>query len=71
MVRLFRAKQQLFEKHWPSGAARFGGWMLATGALTRMLGNGVLYPAGDAFREAHRAWRSIWGRRGEYMRRQV
>jgi GT2 family glycosyltransferase len=66
MVRLFRAKAQLFEKHWSRGAAWFGKRMLACWALTRTLALGVVQLVVPSLRPSFRTWREIWRRRAAY-----
>ena len=67
MIRLFKAKAQLFRKHWNGMAASFGITMLAVWALTRMIANGVLAILLRARRPQFRAWREIWRRRAEFL----
>ena len=66
MVKLFRAKTQLVEKHWRPGAKWFGRWMLKLWALTRMLATGVLRLIRPSHSGSYEAWREIWGRRAEW-----
>lgn len=66
MVKLFRAKARLIEKHWSPAQARFGKTMLKTWALTRMLGTGVLCRFNPRRRDSFEAWRDIWRRRSTY-----
>lgn len=66
MVRLFRAKAQLFAKHWSPARARFGGRMLSLWALTRSLAFGSLAVLWPARAHAAESWRAIWARRAEW-----
>ena len=61
LVRLFRAKAQLFEKHWSPAAARFGVVMLDLWAGTRAAAHAV---TGNA--AARGAWREAWRRRAAW-----
>jgi GT2 family glycosyltransferase len=66
MVRLFRAKVQLFRKHWKTSHAGFGVAMLKCWALSRAV---VLEAASTLWagkRPAAEAWRQVWRRRGEW-----
>ena len=66
MVRLFRAKSQLFHKHWGPRAARFGVSMLSLWAITRMLAHGALASSRIRGKTSYEAWRQIWLRRAEF-----
>ena len=66
MVRLFRAKAQLFAKHWSPGTARFGTRMLGLWAFTRMLAFRALGILRSDARASASAWLSIWRRRDEW-----
>jgi N-acetylglucosaminyl-diphospho-decaprenol L-rhamnosyltransferase len=66
MVRLFRAKSQLFYKHWPKIFRKYGVAMLAMWAGTRTLALWVLQLAKPAKRESFRSWAEIWRRRREF-----
>lgn len=71
MVRLFRAKAQLFDKHWSRPAARLGIRLLDLWALTRttaLWGWKIVRPQKA---EAYETWRSIWRRRQEWHMRAV
>jgi N-acetylglucosaminyl-diphospho-decaprenol L-rhamnosyltransferase len=65
MLRLFRAKGQLIERHWPRYQVPFGFAMLRCWAWTRMVATRV--KNGFTSSEANRTnvWREIWARRGE------
>ncbi len=68
MVRLLRAKVQLFRKHWSAPAAAYAVVMLATWAWSRRLA----LAAGSRFRKTAREgaeqWNAVWLRRGEWVR---
>jgi GT2 family glycosyltransferase len=66
MVRLFRAKAQLFHRHWRKGTVWFGVWMLDCWAFTRMVAMGLLRVLQPRRSQGFEAWRDIWRRRGEY-----
>jgi GT2 family glycosyltransferase len=68
MAKLFRAKTQLFEKHWRPGTRWFGGTMLRLWAFTRMAGTGLLANAQPSRMATYEAWREIWRRRAEWSR---
>lgn len=65
MVRLLKAKAQLFRKHWRPAAAWCGIQMLRFWAFSRMaVGATVLRRDADAYD----AWQCIWRRRGEWCK---
>lgn len=66
MVHLFRAKAQLFAKHWSPGRARFGISMLGLWALTRMLAFRAIGIFRPQARQTAGTWQSIWERRAEW-----
>lgn len=66
IVRLFRAKAQLFQKHWSPPAARFGVWTLDLRAFTRLLAFAAAGLVQPRHAEAFRTWREIWRRRPEW-----
>ncbi|MEO6436725.1 MAG: glycosyltransferase family 2 protein [Tepidisphaeraceae bacterium] len=66
MIRLFRAKAQLFRKHWSPAAARFGVSMLRTWAFTRMAALRVLSLLTPGRQGAYAQWREIYLRRDQY-----
>ena len=66
MIKLFKAKTQLFEKHWRPGARWFGDAMLRAWAVTRLAATGVLRLARPSYNDAHGVWREIWRRRAEW-----
>ncbi len=65
-VRLFRAKAQLFEKHWNPKFVNFGIKMLEMWAGTRTLATWVQQLIRPGTREAYLSWREIWRRRREF-----
>lgn len=65
-VRLFRAKVQLFEKHWSPIFIEFGIRMMEMWALTRTIGTWVRQVIQPSKREAFTSWRDIWRRRREF-----
>jgi len=67
LVRLFRAKAQLFAKHWPRARARTGARLLGLWALSRMLAFRALSFASARSRERARTWSSVWSRRREWL----
>jgi len=66
MVRLFRAKAQLFRRHWSASAARFGVAMLDLWALTRMAGFAAASLVKPRHRENFQTWREVWSKRAEW-----
>lgn len=66
MVRLFRAKAQLFEKHWHPRLVPFGVLMLKSWAGSRAVGTWVATKLGADRAAAHEAWREVYRRRAEY-----
>lgn len=68
MLRLFRAKHQLFRKHWHPWLVRYGVAMLDLWAWSRMLACGILRRVRPQYQAGYAAWREIWRRREEYRR---
>ena len=66
MVRLFRARTQLYAKHWSPLGARFGHRMTDAWALTRRLALGALSLVQPGRRAAAKTWGEIWSRRAEW-----
>jgi GT2 family glycosyltransferase len=66
IIRLFRAKAQLFVQHWNPWAARFGVYTLDLWALSRMLLFGVIRFGRKYAAESYRAWCDIWQGRSEW-----
>ncbi|PQO28770.1 glycosyltransferase family 2 protein [Blastopirellula marina] len=66
MIRLFRAKHQLFQKHWKPGFVKFGARMLVFWAFTRYLALSVLGIASSSYRQRAAEWYSVFARRQEY-----
>jgi len=64
IIRLFRAKAQLFVQHWNPWAARFGIYTLDLWALSRMLGFGVIRFFKSS--ASYQCWCEIWQRRTEW-----
>lgn len=69
MIRLFRAKGQLFRKHWNPAAVRLGIWSLKLWAFSRMTALGVLKTVDRRRQTAFDAWKEIWRRRDEFAGR--
>lgn len=67
LVRLFRAKSQLFQKHWSPTAARFGAFMLSVHAWTRTAAIPVATLLAGADRaECLEVWSDVFERRSEW-----
>ena len=66
MVRLFRAKRQLFEKHWSPSMVRFGSTMLTSWAFTRYGILRIFGIASSKHRDRALEWYSVYDRRCEY-----
>jgi N-acetylglucosaminyl-diphospho-decaprenol L-rhamnosyltransferase len=60
MVKLFRAKAQLFERHWDPRWIGFGITMLKLWALTRMVAFGLASLVNPKRRESYETWRKVW-----------
>lgn len=71
LVRLFRAKHQLFAKHWPSPMVRYGVATLKAWAFTRYIGLTLLSIFHRPFNEAAREWGEVYARRHEFARRET
>lgn len=69
MIKLFRAKSQLFEKHWHPATRWFGRAMLRLWVATRVGATGALQLAGSSKAGAHEVWLEIWRRRAEWSGR--
>jgi GT2 family glycosyltransferase len=67
MVRLFCAKQRLFDKHWDARARRLGTAALNTWALTRMAAFAILRRFDSRWAVSHETWTAIWRRRAEWQ----
>jgi GT2 family glycosyltransferase len=65
-VRLFRAKAQLFEKHWNRKFVEFGIKMLEMWAGTRTLATWVRQFIQPGRRDAYLSWHEVWRRRREF-----
>ncbi|HEX2973908.1 MAG TPA: glycosyltransferase family 2 protein [Tepidisphaeraceae bacterium] len=66
MIRLFRAKTHLFQKHWNQHMVWFGVRMLDLWAFSRMVVLSVLRRIQPSRAEAYQAWQEIWRRRREF-----
>jgi hypothetical protein len=66
LVRLFRAKAQLFVRHWSPAAAKFGIRMLDLWAFSRMCAFGLLGLFQRRRRETYQSWKSVWQRRAQW-----
>jgi GT2 family glycosyltransferase len=72
VLRLFRAKAQLFEKHWRPGTAGFGLRLLDLYVFSRLVATGVLRRVAPArYAAGHAAWCEVWRRRAEFRPRQA
>jgi GT2 family glycosyltransferase len=70
LVKQWRAKVQLFDKHWSPGAVRFAVTMLLLWVGTRALGWKLLGRRGNPSHENSRAaWAEAWRRRDEWLGR--
>lgn len=65
-IRQYRAKVQLFRKHWSRPAAWFGTRMLDLWALSKLARARVLRLAGRTGKDPLETWQAIWSRRGEW-----
>lgn len=66
MVRLFRAKAMLFERHWSPAAAKVGVALLDLWAASRVAALGVLRAFRPRLRESYRQWREICRQRAAW-----
>jgi GT2 family glycosyltransferase len=66
IIRLFRAKSLLYQRHWSRRAARWGPATLDLWVLTRLIALSALRFAGPRARSAFETWRSIWRGRAEW-----
>jgi N-acetylglucosaminyl-diphospho-decaprenol L-rhamnosyltransferase len=69
LVKLFKARRQLFERHWHPLMVAFGVSMLKLWALTRTIAWGVLALMSRTRADRYATWREVWGRRSEYSLR--
>jgi GT2 family glycosyltransferase len=67
IVRLFRAKAQIFQKHWAPHIVWFGLAMLKLWAFTRAASLGLFRFGGGAHERGYEAWREVWRRRDEFV----
>jgi hypothetical protein len=66
LVKTFRAKVQLLQKHWRRGTPWFGCTMLRLWALNRMAILSLARHLRPDCQEGYEAWRAVWRRRGEW-----
>jgi len=66
VVRLFRAKAQVFALHWSKGAAAFGRFTLDFWSGSRSFVSWIFCPFSESARNSHEAWINIWKRRAEW-----
>jgi hypothetical protein len=66
MVRLFRGKAAIFDKHWPKFFQNYGLSMLSLWAGTRTMATWVLQSFKPEKRPGYLAWAEIWKRRQEF-----
>ena len=68
MIRLFRAKEQLIQRHWPPGAGRLGKALLRFSVLSRVGACTFLKCISSRrFGTKLESWREIWQRRKEWQ----
>ncbi len=66
MVRLFRAKVQLFSRHWSRPAFRLAVWLFDLHAFRQMFTYWLLRPFAQRWQEGYADWREIWRSRREW-----
>lgn len=66
MIKIFRAKHLLFQRHWHPRWITFGLRMLDIWALSRMIVFRILSNVSPHFKDSYSAWHGIWKRRSEY-----
>lgn len=69
MVRLFRAKSQLYQRHWTPAAARWGDATLTLWALTRLCATRIAQLVRPQAQQSCETWREVWRRRAEWRTR--
>ncbi|MEM7262825.1 MAG: glycosyltransferase family 2 protein [Planctomycetota bacterium] len=67
MLRLLRAKSQLFSKYWSRPAAWFGRRMLSLWSGTRCCAFGLLRFFRTRWAESYRTWRDVWRGRAAWL----
>ena len=67
LIKLFRAKAQLFERHWHPRWVGFGVAMLKLWVLTRTAGCWVMGQLVWGGQSSYETWREVWRRRAEYV----
>ena len=68
MIRLFRAKEQLIERHWAPSAARIGKGLLRSSVLSRVITCIFLKSiSARKFSTKLESWQEIWQRRREWQ----
>jgi GT2 family glycosyltransferase len=71
MVKLFKAKAILCQRHWRPGTRWFGRFCLDLWAGTRMFAFGLLRVVQPHRSESFATWRDIWRRRNEWRMARV
>ncbi len=66
IVRVFRAKAQLFERHWSRYASALGRFTLDLWALTRAVAFGVARFLRPQYLEQYRTWRTVLANRAQW-----
>lgn len=69
LVKVLKARRQLFERHWRPALVGFGVSMLKLWALTRTIAWGALALMSRARADRYEAWREVWERRSEFSMR--
>lgn len=65
-VRLFRAKAQLFERHWSGPAAHWGVLMLDLWAFSRLLVSRLTSLVRPAALPTYESWKAVWQQRAQW-----
>lgn len=66
MVRLFKAKEQLFARHWPRWQLPIGIALLDMWAVARLVSFGATAKFRSKYREKYDTWRDIWNKRSAW-----
>jgi GT2 family glycosyltransferase/SAM-dependent methyltransferase len=65
LTKVFRARQQYYDKHWSPAAARMGVVLLDLAVLGRLAATRVVAP------RRHPKWRAVWGSRAQWHGHQL
>jgi N-acetylglucosaminyl-diphospho-decaprenol L-rhamnosyltransferase len=66
LIRLLKAKAQLYRKHWQGLDKKYAIIMLNLWAWTRYMSFKILSPYNNSFRVKYNMWKNVWNRRNEW-----